>query len=245
MEAPDKTGQRNPVVELVETTFMSIFFVEDSFLNRCVIISAGQIGDYERARSFLKNDDFFILCDGGLVHAEGLEVEPDLIVGDFDSCNSSDLSKYAGRAGHPEIIKLPREKDDTDTLFAVKLALERGYNDFLLLGAMGGRFDHALGNASILLYLDGLGKKALLVDDYSVMQIAGKEPVYIEDSCSYFSVLTLAGDVSGVNIKNAKYPLENAKLSADFQLGISNEVLPGKTAEVSVEQGRVLLVIVK
>ena len=110
---------------------------------------------------------------------------------------------------------------------------------------MGGRFDHALGNVSILLYLQGLGKKALLVDDYSVMQIVGKEPLYIEDSCSYFSVLTVAGDVSGVNIKNAKYPLENAELSADFQLGISNEVLPGMTAEVSVEQGRVLVVVVR
>ena len=130
-------------------------------------------------------------------------------------------------------------------LFAVKLALERGYSDFLLLGAMGGRFDHALGNVSILLYLNGLGKKAVLVDDYSVMQIVGRQPFYIEDSCSYFSVLTVAGNVDGVNIKNAKYPLENAELSVDFQLGISNEVLPGKVAEVSVENGRLLVVVVK
>lgn len=216
-----------------------------AFIKRCVIVSAGEIRDYERARVFLQPDDFFIFCDGGLTHAQGLGRVPDLIVGDFDSCNSSDLSKYAGTAGHPEIVKLPREKDDTDTLFAVKLALERGFEDFILLGAMGGRFDHALGNISILLYLDGLSKKARLIDDYSVMQIAGRKPFYIEDSCSYFSVLTIAGDVSGVNIKNAKYPLENAKLSPDFQLGISNEVLPGKVAEVSVEQGRVLVVIVQ
>ncbi len=214
-------------------------------MHRCVIISAGQILDYERAKSFLQPGDLFIFCDGGLTHAEKLGVTPDLIVGDFDSCDSSDLSKYAGTSGHPEIIKLPREKDDTDTVFAVKLALERGYSDFLLLGAMGGRFDHALGNLSVLLYLEGLGKKALLVDDYSAMQIVGRQPLYIEDKCSYFSVLTVAGDVSGVNIKNAKYPLENAKLSADFQLGISNEVLPGKLAEVSVACGRVLVVIVQ
>ena len=216
-----------------------------TFRKRCVIVSAGEIRDYERARAFLRSDDFFIFCDGGLSHAQGLDRVPDLIVGDFDSCNSSDLSKYAGTAGHPEIVKLPREKDDTDTLFAVKLALERGFEDFILLGAMGGRFDHALGNISILLYLDGLSKKARLIDDFSVMQIASSKPFYIEDSCSYFSVLTIAGDVSGVNIKNAKYPLENAKLSPDFQLGISNEVLPGKVAEVSVESGRVLVVKVQ
>lgn len=211
-------------------------------MSRCVIISAGQILDYERAKSFIQPDDFFIFCDDGLRHAEGLGVTPSLIVGDFDSCNTDLLSKWSN---HCETVRLPREKDDTDTLFAVKLALKRGFDDFLLLGAMGGRFDHAMGNVSILLYLDGLGKKSVLVDDYSVMQVVGKEPFYIDDTCSYFSVLTVAGDVSGVNIKNAKYPLENASLKADFQLGISNEVLPGKTTEVSVEQGRVLVVIVK
>ena len=213
-----------------------------SLMKRCVIISAGEIGNYERVRTFLRDDDFFIFCDGGLSHAQGLGLSPSLIVGDFDSCDSELLAKWKESC---ELVRLPREKDDTDTLFAVKLALERGYSDFLLLGAMGGRFDHALGNVSILLYLQGLGKKALLVDDYSVMQIVGKEPLYIEDSCSYFSVLTVAGDVSGVNIKNAKYPLENAELSADFQLGISNEVLSGMTAEVSVEKGRVLVVVVR
>lgn len=214
-------------------------------MKRCVIVSAGEIRDYERARSFLREGDFFVFCDGGLAHAGGLCVKPDIIVGDFDSCKASDLSEYAGTAGHPEIIKLPREKDDTDTMYAVRLAVERGFDDFLFLGAMGARFDHALANVSVLLFLDGLGIKALLVDDYSEMQIAGKRPLYIKDNCSYFSVMTIEGNVSGVNIKNAKYPLENASLSADFQLGISNEVLPGKTAEVSVKHGRVLVIIVK
>lgn len=208
---------------------------------RCVIVAAGEIHNYERARDFLRDDDFFIFCDGGLSHAGGLGIKPDVVVGDFDSCDANDLEWWKERS---EIIQLPREKDDTDTLFAVKLAIERGYCDFLLLGAMGGRFDHALGNISILLYLNGLGKKAALIDDYSVMQIVGNKPLYIEDACSYFSVLTVAGDVSGVNIKNAKYPLENARLTCDFQLGISNEVLPGKVAEVSVENGWVLVVIV-
>lgn len=211
-------------------------------MSRCVIVSAGELRDYARARDFLHEGDFFVFCDGGLAHADGLCIKPDLVVGDFDSCDAGVLAKWQDSC---EIVQLPREKDDTDTLFAVKLALEKGFDDFLLLGAMGGRFDHALGNISILLYLQGLGKKAVLVDDYSVMQIVGKESFYIEDSSSYFSVLTVAGDVSGVTIKNAKYPLEKASLNSDFQLGISNEVLPGKIAEVSVEQGRVLVVVIK
>ncbi len=212
-----------------------------SGMRRCVVISAGEIRNYARARDLLREGDFFVFCDGGLAHADGLCVKPDLIVGDFDSCNSDVLLKWQDRC---EVIQLPREKDDTDTLYAVKLAVERGFDDFLLLGSMGARFDHAFANVSILLYLDGLGKNAVLADDYSTMQVAGKNPLYIDDGCSYFSVLTIAGNVSGVSIKNAKYPLENARLNSDFQLGVSNEVLPGHTAEVSVEHGRVLVVVV-
>lgn len=217
---------------------------------RCVIISAGEIRNYERARSLLRQDDFFIFCDGGLAYAHALGVEPDLIVGDFDSCIPSELEKYKKSVQSSasckkipcEIVTLPREKDDTDTFFAVKLAMERGFEDFIFLGAMGSRFDHAFGNVSILLYLFYKGKKALIADDYSLMRICGNQPLYIEDSRPYFSVLTIAGAASGVTIKNAKYPLENALLSPEFQLGISNEVLPGCKAEVSVKNGVVLLV---
>ncbi len=212
-------------------------------MKRCVVISAGQISDYERAKSFIRKDDFFIFCDAGLCHAEGLGIVPNVIVGDFDSCDKDLLAKYEG--SDKEIIRLPSEKDDTDTFFAVKLALERGYDDFLFLGSMGARFDHTLGNISILVYLHEHHKNAVLADDYSFMKIVGNEPFCIEDSCSYFSVLTVAGDVSGVSIKNAKYPLENANLSCNFQLGISNEVLPNQTASVCVQNGCVLVVVVK
>lgn len=214
-------------------------------MSRCVIISAGEIRDYERAKSFLREGDFFVFCDGGLAHADGLCIKPDIIVGDFDSCDAEVLVKYEVAEPRPEIVKLPREKDDTDTLYAVKLAVQRGYDEFCLLGSMGARFDHAVANASILLYLYNLGKKAVLIDDYSEMQVCGCEPVFIKDTCSYFSVLTLFGDVSGVNIKNAKYPLENAVLKSDFQLGVSNEVLPGKTAEISIKKGNALIITIK
>ena len=93
-----------------------------SGMRRCVVISAGEIRDYARARDLLREDDFFVFCDGGLAHADGLCVKPDLIVGDFDSCNSDVLLNWQDCC---EVIQLPREKDDTDTLYAVKLAVER------------------------------------------------------------------------------------------------------------------------
>ena len=203
-------------------------------MNRCVIISNANINNYSRIKQYLKETDFFIFCDGGLKHREKLGVEPNLIVGDFDSHPKPNLPI--------ETIVLPCEKDDTDTVYAVKEAINRGYSDFLLIGVIGERFDHSLGNISILVMLKSLSMTVKIVDDYSEMELVTKNPVYIEKSFSYFSLLNITGKANGINIRNAKYPLENGTINCDYQYGISNEVLPNKTAEVWVEDGSLLLI---
>ena len=109
----------------------------------------------------------------------------------------------------------------------------------------GARLDHTLGNVSILLYLDSLGKKGCIIDDYSEMKIVSIEPAYIEDSYSFFSLLNISGTAKGITIENAKYPLENGEITCEYQYGISNEVLCGEMAKVSVDKGRALLIKVK
>lgn len=206
-------------------------------MKRCVIIGGADIIDYADAKRYLSSDDFYIFCDCGLKHMAGLGVEPDLIVGDFDSFKNPNLQV--------ETIVLPCEKDDTDTVFAVKEAIKRGFEDFLILGVIGQRLDHTLGNVSILKMLSDKGFKALIVDDYCEMQALGSSVQYIDDSYPYFSLLNIFGKTTGVTIKNAKYPLENAEITCDYQYGVSNEVLKGKIAEVSVDNGTLLLIKVK
>ena len=203
-------------------------------MNRCVIAGGADIVDYERIRGQLREDDFFIFCDSGLKHMMGLGRKPGLIVGDFDSAENPKTDV--------ETIVLPCEKDDTDTVYAVKEAVRRGYEEFLLIGVCGARLDHTLGNVSILLYLDSIGKKGTILDDYSEMELVSEQTVRIEDDCLYFSLLNISGCAEGITIRNAKYPLENAVIRSDYQYGISNEVLPGKTAEVSVMKGNLLLI---
>ena len=116
---------------------------------RCVIVGGAGIGCYQRIRDSLREDDWFVYCDGGLNHQRELGRKPDLIVGDFDS--------HERPVTDTETIVLPREKDDTDTVYAVKEAIRRGFRDFLLIGAVGERFDHTFGNVSLLLYLDSQG----------------------------------------------------------------------------------------
>lgn len=203
-------------------------------MRRCVIIGGADIGRYRRIRAHLQRDDFYICCDSGLKHREGLGIAPDLIVGDFDSHANPHLPV--------ETLVLPREKDDTDTVFAAKEALARGFRQFLLLGVTGGRLDHTLGNLSLLLMLHAGGVPTVALDDYSEMQIVADKPVLVEDRYPFFSLLNISGLARGVTIRNAKYPLLNAEITCEYQYGISNEVLPGRTAEVSVREGRLLLI---
>ena len=209
-------------------------------MRRCVIVGGSHITNYNEIKNRLRQDDFFVFCDGGLEHAAALGRRPDLIVGDFDSFDQNRLAAL-GFDGI-ETIKLPREKDDTDTVFAAKEALSRGFDEFLLIGVIGKRLDHTLGNTSLLLMLHNAGAKASVIDDYSEMEIAGDAPVYVEDKYSYFSLLNIFGPVSGVYISDAKYPLDGAEISCDYQYGISNEVIPNKKACIRVTEGKLLLV---
>ena len=200
---------------------------------RAVVIAGGEIISYERVRSFLKPEDYYIFCDSGLFHKEGLNVEPDLIIGDIDSHEKVDTGS--------EIITLPEMKDDTDSLSGVKLALKRGFKDFLLLGMTGRRMDHTLCNLYLLSYIKSHHGKALIVDDWSEMEVVEKEEVFISDSYAYFSLIAWKGKCEGVNIENALYPLSSAVIEPEYQYGISNEPLKGGS-RVWVEKGSLLLI---
>jgi len=206
-------------------------------MRRCVIVGGADINNYGFIREKLCADDYVVFCDSGLKHLEYLHAKPSLIVGDFDSHDNPRLDT--------ETIVLPREKDDTDTVYAVKEALKRGFDDFLLIGVVGARLDHTLGNVSILLYLDSLGKKGCIIDDYSEMEIVSERPVSICDKYSFFSLLNITGCAKGITINGAKYPLADAEISCEYQYGISNEVLPGEKAVVSVKCGKLLLIKVR
>lgn len=203
-------------------------------MRRCVVVGGAEIHRYDRVRDALSPDDFLICCDSGLRHLSALARSPDLVVGDFDSHENPHLPV--------ETIVLPTRKDDTDTVYAVKEAVHRGFSDFLLFGVTGGRLDHTLGNLSILLMLDSQGLQGKILDDWSEMEIVSRTSVEVPDFWSFFSLLAVDGAARGIDVKNAKYPLHGAQIDSDYPYGISNEVLQGETACISVKEGRLLLV---
>ena len=203
-------------------------------MKRCVIVGGADISNYCRINGIITGEDYIIFCDSGLKHMQMLTVKPNFIVGDFDSHENPQLDI--------ETIVLPCEKDDTDTVFAVKEAIRRGYTDFLLIGVIGARLDHTLGNVYILDYLDELGLKGKIIDDYSEMELVSRESAYIEDSYAFFSLINITVMAKGITIENAKYLLNDAEITCGYQYGVSNEVISGQTAKVSVKEGKLLLI---
>ena len=129
---------------------------------KTVIVNGGNI-EYDFALSFFQKHafDYVIAADHGAEFLYRAGICPDELVGDFDSWDNPETET--------ETIVLPREKDDTDTFFGAKEGVKRGFEDFLLIGVIGGRFDHSLGNISALLYLTGLGKKALIIENGNII----------------------------------------------------------------------------
>ena len=206
-------------------------------MRRFVIIGGADIKDYALIRSYFTQNDFYVYCDCGLKHIDGLGVIPDLIIGDFDS--------HAQPEGMHNVIVLPVMKDDTDTIYAVKEGIRRGYEDFLMIGATGGRQDHNLGNIYALLMLAKCGKNAMIVDDYGEMSIiSAGETRHVKYGYKFFSLLNISGTARGITITNAKYCLEDAEIFPEYQYGISNEVINDE-AVITLREGCLLLVCVR
>ena len=211
-------------------------------MNRCVILSAGPVEDCSLLRPLLREDDWIIAADGGERLARDLGIQPNLLVADFDSSIPPET------AGELEIVRLPAEKDWTDTLAAAMLALERGYREFLLLGCTGGRLDHTVANFAVLLYLLRHGAAAVLADEQNTLRLFHPGSSQIPKLPGWkLSLFPYGGDVEGITVKNVRYPLEKARLSPDYPLGVSNEFLDrgAEPAEITFDKGVLMVFLSK
>ena len=160
-------------------------------------------------------------------------VTPDLLIADFDSLPESDCPP-----GLP-LERLPTVKDDTDTHHAARWLLAHGYTDVTFLGALGGaRLEHTLANLASGLFLAKNGVNVRLADERSELcYLLPSVPLVLERAdFRFFSLFPLEGTLTGVDIVPAKYPLQNATLTADFPLGVSNEFV-AETAALRCQSG--------
>ena len=197
---------------------------------RCVIFCAGGFGGLTEP---LRPDDFIIAADGGTAYTEALGLRPDLILGDFDSLG------YVPEGAE----RHPVEKDDTDAMLAAKRGLERGCREFLFYASLDGpRLDHTLANLQTLRFLADHGATGTLIGlRQQVTLLRGGTLTLPAREKGDISLFAFGGEAKGVRIKGLKYELEKGTLTPGFPLGVSNSFI-GKNAEVSVEDGDILIV---
>lgn len=209
---------------------------------KCIIIGAG---DLTVGQVNVGEEDLVIAVDGGINYCSVLEIEPDILLGDFDSVN--EVQKEAilqMKEEVPErVVVLKPEKDDTDMLAALRLGLEKGYDYFLIYGGTGGRVEHTLANIQCLLYLKNHNAVGYLMDGSGMIFVMKNEEVKLRDNLEgYFSLFCLGKEAKGVTIRGMKYELTDYTMTNDFPIGVSNEFI-GKEATVSVADGEMVGIV--
>ncbi len=184
----------------------------------------------------LRSDDVIVCADSGLEYARRCGISPHIVLGDFDSYTNPLPTT-------PEIIRLPAEKDDTDTQFALRLGLERGVTDFLIAGGIGGRLDHTLGALATLNFAVSRGASAVMCDGKQWVEVLAGPATrrFFRNQAKYFSLISLTPLTSGITLEGFKYPLSEATLPFDTALGVSNEIL-APTATLSFRAGRLAVI---
>ena len=205
---------------------------------RCVIIGAAPVEDGSCLPG-ISPEDFVICADGGLLHAKTMGITPDLVLGDFDSLENKALLSGLST------LQLPVEKDDTDTMAAIKLGLEKGYRSFWITGGMGGRSDHTFANYTALLYLVQHGAEGILTDGWEFVTVLGEGIYSYTGKVGWgLSVFPFGCAEAVFSESGVYYPLKEHTLTADFPLGVSNTVTEDP-AVLQVHRGNILLFLRK
>lgn len=200
----------------------------------CHIVGAGEFD----AQSFCPGPgDFVIAADAGYRSLMERNLTPHLVVGDFDS-----LGKIPEG---DQVIRLPVEKDDTDMMAALRLGVERGFREFRLWGGTGGRMDHTLANLQSLVWLSQRGCRGRLMDrNWTAFAVTDGTLRFGAAHRGTVSVFCVGDRAAGVWLRGLKYPLEDAVLTCDFPLGVSN-AFTGVESSITVGQGTLLVIEIK
>lgn len=212
-------------------------------MGKCILVCAGEFVPIEIA---VEEGDFVIAVDGGFRYCQMLGILPDLILGDMDSASEEErlLIEEIEQDDPERVHRLKPEKDDTDTLSAVREGLERGYRKFYFYGALGGRLDHSIANIQTLLFLKKRGSVGyILTDRQLITAICNEEITFHKGVEGRLSLFSLGEKAEKVTIRGMKYPLAEAAVTNDFPIGISNEFIKSEEALVRVEDGELLIMV--
>ena len=197
-----------------------------------VIITGGSCGKVDVPSDAEK----VIACDLGYLHAVKNGIKPDFIIGDFDSY-TGDLPQDI------PTMRYKKEKDDTDTMLAIKYAIEQGATEILVYGAFGGRVDHQLANIQSAIFAAEHGVLCCMKDENNSFYAFKDGEITVKRGKSgNVSIFALSNECKGVNATGLKYHLDSITLTNSFPIGVSNEFLDNES-KISVQSGILAVVI--
>lgn len=214
-------------------------------MNRIIIVTGGSINE-DFARKFIEINEYnyIIAVDGGLRLLHKIDIEPNCLVGDFDTIDKEILEIYTAR-DDIEVIRLIPEKDYTDTHTAILKAIDFKPDEICILGGTGSRLDHTISNIQLLLLPLKENIKARIINENNTIYLIDSDTIInkSETHGEYISLIPFEDSVKGVTLEGFKYPLDDYdfdKLNS-ISLGVSNELIKN-IGKIRLKSG-ILLVI--
>ena len=190
---------------------------------KAVIISGGKEPSKYLLYREIKDADLIIGADKGCEILYKYDITPHYILGDFDSADMDIINSIEAKAGKK--IKFKREKDYTDTEIAYNLAIEKGADEIILLGATGTRYDHSLSNLGLMLRGLKQAVKVKVIDDNNFIFLTDKPITLKGNRGDTISFQAYCDEVKNFTIRGAKYELTNFDLKLGDSITTSNEFL--------------------
>ena len=183
--------------------------------------------------------DLIIAADAGYLTAQRMGITPDVLLGDFDTLGTENIPEGI------ECLRMPAEKDDTDTQLAVQVALERGATEIVIVGGLGGRVDHTLSSLAILEMLWERKERrvyAIFTDGKNRARFIRNSGVILpHEHYRFFSLIAADEKVKGITLEGCKYPLKNGQILRTHQWAVSNEIV-GNCALIEIRRGGVWVI---
>ncbi|MGN0482673.1 MAG: thiamine diphosphokinase [Lachnospiraceae bacterium] len=209
---------------------------------KILIVTGGNVQEsFARTYQMEEGFDYTIAVDSGIRYFYHQDMEPDLMIGDFDSADPK-MYQYFQIKGVAEEQFLP-EKDATDTELAIEKALAMDVDEIHILGATGSRIDHVLGSIRVLGLALEKNVPCFLVDQNNrIRLVKGKNVLKKKEQYgTYVSILPFTTSLKGLTLKGFKYPLDDAVMEGYHALGVSNEIEEDE-AVISIKEGVAIVV---
>ncbi|MGI6722716.1 MAG: thiamine diphosphokinase [Anaerovoracaceae bacterium] len=203
-------------------------------MDKCIIITSFING---KIKDLVDIEDSYIVCaDGGYDIARRENITPDVLIGDFDSLPGPVPADI-------KVKQYPSHKDLTDTAICIQHAAEMGFRNILIVGGIGGRADHTIANIQNIVAAAEKNISVILLDEQNIAMAIIDDEIYLPARPGYkLSLFSHSEECRGVTVTGVEYPLEEATLTSDYPLGVSNEFLDDEVY-IRVKKGQLLIML--